>query len=74
MDAIIGRYRVRVEDTGIVLRHQSGICFDLLPDEALGILDFIKVYRQSLVIMERNTEALKSIVLDGYNERSEQRR
>jgi len=74
MDAIIGRYRVRVEDTGIVLRHQSGICFDLLPDEALGILDFIKVYRQSLVIMERNTEALKSIVLNGYNERSEQRR
>jgi len=69
MDAIIGRYRVHIEETGIVLKHQSGICFDLLPDEALGILDFIKAYRQTLVVMERNTEALKSIVLDEYNDR-----
>ncbi len=68
MDAIIGRYRVHVEETGIVLKHQSGICFDLLPDEALGILDFIKAYRQTLVVMERNTDALKSIVLDRYDD------
>jgi hypothetical protein len=64
MDAIIGRYRAQIEETGIVLKHQSGICFDLLPDEALGILDFIKAYRQTLVMMERNTDKLKSIVLD----------
>jgi len=68
MDAIIGRYRVHVEETGIVLKHQSGICFDLLPDEALGILDFIKAYRQTLIMMERNTDALKSIVLDQYDD------
>jgi hypothetical protein len=71
MDAIIGRYRVHIEETGIVLKHQSGICFDLLPDEALGILDFIKAYRQTLIVMERNTEALKSIVLDGHNDRQD---
>ena len=52
-----------------MLKHQSGICFDLLPDEALGILDFIKAYRQTLVMMERNTDKLKSIVLDQYDER-----
>lgn len=64
MDAIIGRYRAQIEESGIVLKHQSGICFDLLPDEALGILDFIKAYRQTLVMMERNTDKLESIVLD----------
>ena len=69
MDAIIGRYRVHIEETGIVLKHQSGICFDLSPDEALGILDFIKAYRQTLVTMERNTDALKSIALDKYDDR-----
>lgn len=68
MDAIIGRYRVHIEETGIILKHQSGICFDLSPDEALGILDFIKAYRQTLVVLERNTEALKSIVLDQDND------
>ena len=67
MDAIIGRYRVHIEETGIVLKHQSGICFDLMPDEALGILDFIKAYRQTLAVMERNTDALKSIILDEDN-------
>jgi len=69
MDAIIGRYRVHIEETGIVLKHQSGICFDLSPDEALGILDFIKAYRQTLVAMERNTDALKSIALEQYDDR-----
>ena len=69
MDAIIGRYRVNIEETGIVLKHQSGICFDLGPDEALGILDFIKAYRQTLVMMERDTDKLKSIVLDRYEDR-----
>jgi len=69
MDAIIGRYRAQIEETGIVLKHQSGICFDLLPDEALGILDFIKAYRQTLVMMERDTDKLKSIALDQDDDR-----
>ena len=73
MDAIIGRYRAQIEETGIVLKHQSGICFDLSPDEALGILDFIKAYRQTLVRMDRNTDALKSIVMDRYDDRSNDR-
>ena len=71
MDAIIGRYRVHIEETGIVLKHQSGICFDLMPDEALGILDFIKAYQHTLALMERDTDAFKSIVLDKENEQQE---
>ena len=71
MDAIIGRYRVHIEETGIVIKHQSGICFDLMPDEALGILDFIKAYKHTLALMERDTDAFKSIVLDKENEQQE---
>ena len=71
MDAIIGRYRVHIEETGIVLKHQSGICFDLLPDEALGILDFIKAYQHTLALLERDTDAYKSIVLDEDNKKSD---
>ena len=56
MDAIIGRYRVRMDNTGLVLTHPSGICFDLTAEEALGLLDFVSVYRRSLLAFERDTE------------------
>lgn len=48
MDAIIGRYRLRIEDTGLVLRHMSGINFDMTPLEALGLLNFLSAYRENL--------------------------
>ncbi len=54
MDAIIGRYRVRMEEIGLVLRHASGISFDLTPDETLALLNFINVYRQTLCMMKEN--------------------
>jgi hypothetical protein len=54
MDAIIGRYRVRMEETGLVLKHASGISFDLTPGETLGLLNFINVYRQTLHMMKEN--------------------
>ncbi len=51
MDAIIGRYRVRMEEMGMILKHASGISFDLTPDETLSLLDFISAYRQTLLMM-----------------------
>ena len=52
MDAIIGRYRARMEESGLVLRHASGINFDLTPEETLGLLDFINAYRQTLLFLQ----------------------
>ncbi|GCF08117.1 hypothetical protein [Dictyobacter arantiisoli] len=70
MDAIVGRYRARMEESGLVLRHSSGINFDLTPDETLGLFDFIHAYRQTLQALqehdERETEPrLPRIVLEG---------
>jgi hypothetical protein len=57
MDAIIGRYRVRMEEgTGLVLRHSTGINFDLNPSETIGLLHFLNAYRENLAAMERETE------------------
>ena len=71
MDAIIGRYRVHIEQSGLlVLKHPSGINFDLTVDEALEFLDFISVYRKALVALERETDPeLKRVVV---SERTEQ--
>lgn len=56
MDAIIGRYRARIEETGFILKHASGINFDLTPDEALGLLDFLSAYQQTLSALQRETK------------------
>jgi hypothetical protein len=64
MDAIIGRYKVRLEETGLVLRHPTGISFELTVDETLGLGNFIRVYQQTLTSMLRETDpALERIVL-----------
>ncbi|HYT36644.1 MAG TPA: hypothetical protein VEL49_05635 [Ktedonobacteraceae bacterium] len=55
MDAIVGRYRVRLEEDGLlVLKHPSGICFDLTLEETLEFLDFISVYRKALLAIDRD--------------------
>ncbi len=65
MDAIIGRYRVRIESGGLVLTHPTGISFDLTPDETLELQDFIKVYRQALIMRERETSPqLERVIAD----------
>lgn len=65
MDAIIGRYRARIEETGLVLTHPTGISFDLTTDEALELLDFLKVYRQTFINKERETNPeLERIVIE----------
>ena len=48
MDAIIGRYKVRMEETGLILKHPSGLSFDFLPNEVLGLWNFIDFYREQL--------------------------
>ncbi len=53
VDAIIGRYRARMEKQGLLLRHASGINFDLNLEETLGLLDFIHAYRQTLLMLQR---------------------
>lgn len=53
MDAIIGRYRARMEESGLILRHASGINFDLNIEETLALLDFINAYRQTLLAMQQ---------------------
>ncbi len=65
MDAMIGRYKTRIEETGLVLTHPTGISFDLTTNEALELLDFLKVYRQTLINRERETNPkLESIVIE----------
>ena len=56
MDAIIGRYRVRMEEDGLVLGHVMGIKFDLTVDEAVGLMDFLNVYRQTLLALQEDHE------------------
>ena len=67
MDAIIGRYKVRMEDSGLILTHPSGISFDITADEALDLQDFLKVYRRALITSERVTNPeLESIVIEEH--------
>ena len=73
MDAIIGRYRVRMEEMGLILKHASGISFDLTPEETLNLLDFINAYRQTLLMMQQESDhdtepELERIVVKRNNE------
>ena len=72
MDAIIGKYRVCMEENGLILKHAVGINFDLTVDEALGLLDFINAYRTTLLALrdeqEHETEPrLERIILEKDN-------
>ncbi len=73
MDAIIGRYRVRMEEMGLILKHTSGISFDLTPEETLSLLDFINAYKQTLLMMQQESDQdtepeLERIVIRKNNE------
>jgi hypothetical protein len=48
MDAIIGRFKVRIEETGLILKHEVGVSFDLTIEETLGLFNFINAYRGTL--------------------------
>jgi len=68
MDAIIGRYKVRMEDTGLILTHPSGISFEITAEEVLDLQAFLQVYRQTLLTTERETNPeLERVVFEEHN-------
>jgi hypothetical protein len=56
MDAIIGRYKVRMDETGLILKHPTGINIDFQPNEVLGLWRFIDFYREQLSDMQLDTK------------------
>jgi len=67
MHANIGKYRAHMKESGLVLKHAAGISFDLTPEETLGLWDFIKVYRETLIALrttDPETQKLTHIVMD----------
>jgi len=74
MYAIIGRYKVSMQETGLIIRHGAGIAFDLTLGETLGLLDFMRAYQQTLISMRNEdpeTQPIIRIILEereGLNE------
>ncbi len=68
MEAIIGRYRARMEGTGLVLKHTAGISFVMTVDETLDLWDFINAYRQTLMTIRRDIDPqTEPIITDEHN-------
>ena len=44
MDKLIGKYKVHLEETGLILTHKAGISFDMTPDEIEGLIGFLNVH------------------------------
>jgi hypothetical protein len=56
-----------MEDPGIILTHPSGISFEITAEEALDLQDFLKVFRQTLLTSERETNPeLERIVIEEH--------
>ncbi len=69
MDAIIGRYKARIGETGLILEHEAGISFEFTLEETLGLWDFINAYRQTLLAMQLDTDAhIARVVVDEHDE------
>ena len=73
MDAIIGRYKVSLEETGLILKHPAGISFELTVEETRRLGDFIDLYRQTLLVlqeeMDRQTDPrIKAIIFNNEEE------
>jgi hypothetical protein len=62
MDAIIGNYKVRMETSQLVLTHASGISFMLTREEAIGLFNFIKVYQETFILKQADTESRIEII------------
>ncbi len=56
MDAIIGKYRARIEETGLILTHPTGISFDLTLDEEVGLMELIKVYQDTRAAAQQDLD------------------
>ncbi len=73
MDAIIGRFKVSIEETGLILKHEVGVSFDLTIEETLGLFNFINAYRGTLISLKDDqdpeTQKLTRFVKDDDNKR-----
>jgi len=49
METMIGKYRARMKETGLVLIHPVGVSFDLTLDEAVELMEFIEGCRDAIV-------------------------
>ncbi len=49
MRAQIGKYKVQMKKSSLLLQHIAGIGFELTQEEALGLLQFLQVYQQTLL-------------------------
>jgi hypothetical protein len=64
MTAIIGRYRIDIEEDSFIVTHQAGIKFDLTRDEAVGLLDFLISYQDILSHSDPDTDPrMKRVIL-----------
>jgi hypothetical protein len=75
MDAFIGRYRLRMEESGLVLGHMSGINFDLTVEETVGLMEFLNAYRHTLSALQQENEretdpCMERVVVDKNTENS----
>lgn len=64
MEAIIGKYRVRMEEAGLILTHTTKVSFDLTLDEVRGLMEFIRVYEGAIAVAQHDTEPIGGIVVD----------
>jgi hypothetical protein len=73
MDAIIGRYKVSLEETGLILKHGTGIAFELTIEETLGFFSFLNVYHETLLTLkdddEPETEKMIRVVKDDIKDK-----
>jgi hypothetical protein len=56
MDAQIGKFKVQVKESGLLLQHSMGMGFELTREEALGLLQFLQVYQQALLEQPGTTD------------------
>jgi hypothetical protein len=65
MDAIIGKYRIHMKETCLILTYPVGISFDLTLDEAVGLMEFINVYQNTIAAVQADTEPrIELVVVD----------
>ena len=61
MDALIGKYRARMEETGLIFTYPTGLSFELTLDETVELMEFIEVNRAA----QRDTEpSIESVSVD----------
>ncbi len=56
MEAIIGKYRVRMEESYLILTHDTRVSFDLTLNEALWLMEFIRLYQGATATAQRDSE------------------